>query len=145
MSTITADTLHAHSELSFGYMSITAAQLAVDGGLITIPVRDPAAGCFLDIEPGAIVKGIRVLGEDGEHDETASYTDRVRMLTIACLPGAPGTISVVNESLDVDPEHRLRVQSTTPDTTADGTITHNPTIITWRPGTGRWTVPWSAP
>ena len=146
MSEARFDTVLVCKELSLGYATVTAADLLAAGGLLTVVVNDPTGGAFVHVEAGAVIKGVQFVGPDGVTDSTADYSTRARALLIACLPGAPGVVSVIHESGDVaNVAHRLRVQSTTPDVTADGAITHNPVLLWWLPTLNRWAVPWSAP
>lgn len=150
--TLRKDAMTICGRLVFGVRRVAAADLLADSGLLKM---EPHHGALVMIEGGAVLRGIQLLDYSdpdtaAEVDITTDDQDSTTMFVLV-TDGSPGAlITVLDEDLTVDPEHRIRVINTAGDGYADGAVTLNPVFISYNadpvtPANGRWRAPWSTP
>lgn len=131
-------------QLCFSFKQVTAAQLAADNGVLIIRVTDPLPGVWVEIEAGATLNGIQIVGDDDSDDITDS-APHVRFLTLQSGSAAPYAFTAVHEHAGTAAHLRLRCTGMTPGSYASGPVTENHILIGYDPIRKRWRFPWTAP
>ena len=150
MSHIEAVTQATAGRLQFGRKYVTAADLLASSGVLTITLDDDIPGAWIEIESGAILRGIRLDDAPGSDVTDERGSEWVTPLTIVASPVAPYTVQLIDDDPGTTAMHRLWVpSSSTPGTFADGVLAQHQIVAVWDGslggGTGRWRFPYAAP